>query len=140
VKYAAVEEQIREDTQRFDIPQIAYDPYRAGVLVEDLQKHGVTLEMVMYKQIYQYMAQPTELFERAVTGKKIAHGENPVMKWMVACTEVSTNRAGLIMPMKPKRGAYGKRIDGVVASIMAFHRAYLEFGKIQENKVEIWAV
>ncbi len=35
--------------------------------------------------------------------------------------------------------ARGKRIDGVVASIMAYHRAFSEYGKAQE-KVEVWAV
>jgi len=139
VSHTAVEEQIRKDAKHFDIPQIAYDPYRAGLLVEDLQKHGLTIEMVMYRQIYTYMAQPTDLFERAIIGKHIAHGGNPIMKWMISCTEVKSDRQGLIMPMKPKRGAYGKRIDGVVASIMAYHRAYSEYGKAQE-KVEIWAV
>jgi len=139
VKYSVVEERIRKDAKRFDILQIAYDPYRAGLLVEDLEKHGVTIEMVMYRQIYQYMAQPTDLFERAITGKNIAHGGNPIMKWMIACTEVKSDRQGLIMPMKPKRGAHGKRIDGVVASIMAYHRAYSEYGKAHP-KVEVWAV
>lgn len=139
VTHAAVEEQIREDTKHFDIPQIAYDPFRAGLLVDDLQKHGVTIEMVMYRQRYEHMAPATDLFERAIVGKNIAHGNNPIMKWMISCTEVKSDRQGLIMPMKPKRGAYGKRVDGVVASIMAYHRAYLEYGKAQE-KVEVWAV
>lgn len=139
VDYHVVEHVMNADAQVFDIPQFAYDPYRAGWLVEDLQKHGLTIETVEYRQIYTYMAQPTDLFERAIIGKTIAHGGNPIMKWMVSCTEVKSDRQGLIMPMKPKRGAYGKRIDGVVASIMAHHRAYSEFGKMQA-KVEVWAV
>jgi len=139
VDYNVVEQVILDDARRYDLLQFAYDPYRAGLLVTDMQKHGLTLEGIEYRQIYQYMAVPTALFERAVLGKNIAHGKNPIMKWMMACTEVKSDRQGLIMPMKPKRGAYGKRIDGVVASIMAHHRAYMEFGKVQA-KVEVWAV
>ena len=139
VRYSEVEEKIQEDAQHFDIPQFGYDPYRAGWLVDDLEKHGNRIQAVMYRQIYQYMAVPTSLFERAVIDKGIAHGGNPIMKWMIACTEVKSDRQGLIMPMKPKRGAHGKRIDGVVASIMGYHRAYSEFGKAQA-KVEVWAV
>jgi len=139
VDYGIVEQTMYDDAQRFDMPQFAYDPYRAGWLVAELEKHGNRIKGIEYRQIYQYMAQPTALFERAVIGKGIAHAGNPVMKWMIACTEVKSDRQGLIMPMKPKRGAYGKRIDGVVASIMAYHRAYSEFGKAQE-RVEVWAV
>jgi phage terminase large subunit-like protein len=42
---------------------------------------------------------------------------------MVSCTEVKSDRQGNIMPMKPRREQTGKRIDGVVASIMALGRA-----------------
>jgi len=139
VDYSVVEQAILDDAQRYDLPQYAYDPYRAGVLVNDMQKHGLTLEGIEYRQNYQYMAIPTALFETAVMGKNIAHGGNPIMKWMMSCMEVKSDRQGLIMPMKPKRGARGKRIDGVVASIMAYHRAYMEYGKVQA-KVEVWAV
>jgi phage terminase large subunit-like protein len=136
VDYAVVEEQILEDSKRFDLLQYAYDPYRAGWLVGELKKHGNALEGVEYPQRYTHMAMPTALFERAVIGKQLAHGGNPVMKWMIACTEVKSDRQGLIMPMKPKRGARGKRIDGVVASIMAYHRAFSEFGKAKGSVYE----
>jgi len=139
IDYGVVHQAIREDAAKYDISQIAYDPYRAGWLVNDLQKSGLTIETVEYRQAMLSMGPPTALFERAVMGKSIAHGGNPVMKWMMACTEVKSDRQGNIMPMKPKRGAYGKRIDGVVASILAYHRAYSEFGKTQA-KVEVWAV
>jgi len=140
VDYGVVEQTIRDDAALYDIPQYGYDPYRAGWLVNDFQKHGMTIEGVEYRQVYQHMAPPTMLFERAILGRHIAHGGNPIMKWMVACSEVKSDRQGLlIMPMKPKRGAHGKRVDGVVASIMAYHRAYSEFGKA-EKKVEVWAV
>ncbi len=139
VDYGVVEETIKADAQRFDLQQLAYDPYRAGWLVAELAKHGSSVEAIEYPQRYTHMAVPTALFERAVIGKGLAHGGNPVMKWMISCTEVKSDRQGLIMPMKPKRGARGKRIDGVVASIMAYHRAFSEYGKAQE-KVEVWAV
>ena len=136
VDYHVVAAQIEEDAKQFNLAQYAYDPYRSSWLVEELQKSGNTIEAVLYRQIYQYMAVPTALFERAVIGGQIAHGGNPVMKWMIACTEVKSDRQGLIMPMKPKRGAHGKRIDGVTASIMAYHRAFSELGKIQGSVYE----
>jgi len=56
----------------------------------------------------------------------MAHNNNPVMRWMVSCVEVKADRQGNVMPMKPRRGTGGKRIDGVVANIMALGRACLQ--------------
>ena len=55
--------------------------------------------------------------------RELAHGGNPVMNWMLSCTEVAQDPAGNIKPVKPDRYKSGKRIDGVVAGIMALWRA-----------------
>jgi phage terminase large subunit-like protein len=81
--------------------------------------------MVPVFQRYSAMASPTDTFEKKVLAREIAHGADPVMRWMVSCTEVKSDRQGNIMPMKPKRDQTGKRIDGVVASIMALGRAVI---------------
>ena len=43
------------------------------------------------------------------------------------CTEVRSDPYGNIIPKKPERDRSGKRIDGVVASIMALDRAVRHF-------------
>jgi phage terminase large subunit-like protein len=129
VDYGIISQVMQEDAKRFKLSQFGYDPYRAGWLISELEKDGSSLEAVMYRQTYEGMAVATALFERAIIGKTIAHGGNPIMKWMVACTEVKSDRQGLTMPMKPRRGARGKRIDGVVASIIAHDRAVRNQGK-----------
>jgi phage terminase large subunit-like protein len=48
------------------------------------------------------------------------------MNWMISCVEMKSDRQGNMMPMKPKRGFTGKRIDGVVANVMALGRASLQ--------------
>lgn len=68
------------------------------------------------------MALYSDTFEKKVLTREVAHGGNPVMRWMVSCTEVKSDRQGNVMPMKPRRETTGKRIDGVVASIMALGR------------------
>jgi phage terminase large subunit-like protein len=47
------------------------------------------------------------------------------MNWMVSCTEVKSDSRGYFMPVKPQREKTGKRIDGVVAAILALSRAVL---------------
>jgi phage terminase large subunit-like protein len=121
IDYDFVKEQIKADAERFDIKEIPYDPYNATQIVNDLMKDG--FEMLPFRQGYLTMSPAAKAFEAAVLDKKIAHGNNPVMKWMVACTDVQSDPAGNIKPVKPDRGKSAKRIDGVIASIMAYSRS-----------------
>ncbi len=121
IDYDFVKEQIRADGERFDVKEIPYDPYNATQVVNDLMKDG--FEMLPFRQGYLTMSPAAKAFEAAVLEKKIAHGGNPVMKWMVSCTDVQSDPAGNIKPVKPDRGKSAKRIDGVIASIMAYSRS-----------------
>ena len=121
------------DIEKYSIQEIAYDPWKAHEIVNHLQEAGFT--MVPIFQRYSGMAVATDTFEKKVLGKEIAHGDNPIMTWMVSCTEVKSDRQGNIMPMKPRRETSGKRIDGVVASIMGLGRAVIH---TEDAKVEIW--
>ena len=125
-----VEEQIRRDAARFAVQEVSYDPWKAHELVTHLTNEGLT--MVEIRQGFASMAGPTDTFERKVLAGHIAHGNNLVMTWMVACTEVRTDGRGNIMPDKPDRKRTSKRIDGVVASIMAVGRAVVNMeGEVQ---------
>jgi phage terminase large subunit-like protein len=42
---------------------------------------------------------------------------------MLSCVEIKSDRQDNHMPMKPQREKTGKRIDGIVAAIMATDRA-----------------
>lgn len=135
VDYDFIEDQILIDAKKFQFQEIAYDPWKAQEIVNHLQEN---FTMVPIQQRYSGMALPTDTFEKKMLAKKIAHGNNPVMKWMISCTEVKSDRQGNIMPMKPQREKTGKRIDGVVASIMALYRAVIQTEP--DVKVEVFAV
>lgn len=119
VDYDYVEQEIRLLGQRFIIDEIVYDPWKAQEIVNHLSPE---FTMVQCAQRYNPMALYSDTFEKKVLGREIAHGGNPVLRWMMACTEVKTDRQGNIMPMKPRRDTNGKRIDGIVATIMALGR------------------
>ncbi|SHF51947.1 terminase TerL endonuclease subunit, partial [Caloramator proteoclasticus] len=52
--------------------------------------------------------------------EKIAHGGNPVLRWMMDNIYIKTDPAGNIKPDKEKST---EKIDGAVALIMALDRA-----------------
>lgn len=136
IDYDFIEQQILTDAEKYEIQEVAYDPWKAQEIVNHLQEAG--FEMVPINQRYSGMALPTDTFEKKILAKQIAHNDNPIMKWMISCTEVKSDRQGNIMPMKPRRDKTGKRIDGVVASIMALYRAVIHTEP--NTEVEVWAV
>ena len=57
---------------------------------------------------------------KLVLEKRIAHGGNPVLRWMMDNIFIRTDPAGNIKPDKEKST---EKIDGAVALIMALDRA-----------------
>ena len=121
IDYDYIEQTVRNDADKFDITEIAYDRWNSTEIINHLSEDG--LELVPFGQGYISMNPASKDFEKKVLGKEINNGQNPIMKWMISCTEVKTDAAGNIKPIKPDRHKTGKRIDGVVASIMALDRA-----------------
>ena len=64
----------------------------------------------------------TRELEKLIVSRKLAHGGNPVTRWMASNVAVAQDPAGNLRPAKDKST---KRIDGIVALIMAIGRAML---------------
>jgi len=128
--YRFIKKQIDEDLSTFEVAEIAYDPWHAQELVNDLVNDGAP--MVMMRQGYASMSAPTKDFQRLVKmGAQldedghpvrpiIRHGGNPVLRWMIDNFAVQMDPAGNV---KPDKVNAGDKIDGVVALIMALGRA-----------------
>lgn len=136
IDYDFIRAQIVEDAAMYDIAQIPYDPYNASQLVNDLMKEG--LELTEFRQGFLTMSPAAKDFETKVLQGMLAHANNPVMNWMVSCTDIVSDPAGNIKPVKPDRGKSNKRIDGVVASIMALNAAVRNAGNDGGVGMEIW--
>ena len=66
------------------------------------------------------MSPPTKELMKLVMEKRLAHGGQPVLAWMMDNIYIKTDPAGNIKPDKEKST---ERIDGAVALIMALDRA-----------------
>ena len=118
VDYGAIEQRILADSTLFQVKEIAYDPWNATHIALRLQDEGAT--MVEFRQGFRSMAAPTRELEKLIVSKKLAHGGNPVTRWMAANVAVAQDPAGNLKPAKDKST---ERIDGIVAAIMAVGRA-----------------
>ena len=92
-------------------PWIAYDPWNATHIALRLQDEGAT--MVEFRQGFRSMAAPTRELEKLIVSRKLAHGGNPVTRWMAANVAVAQDPAGNLKPAKDKST---ERIDGIVAA------------------------
>ena len=122
VDYDPIRAQILQDTERYDVREIAFDPWNATQFSNDLQKAGIAAErLVKFPQTIGMFAEPTKrLIEELILARKLAHLGNPVLRWMASNLVVWQDGNGSKRPTK--KSARGK-IDGVVALIMALGRA-----------------
>jgi phage terminase large subunit-like protein len=95
---------------------IGFDRYLSYPIVQHLMDEG--LEMVEFGQGFHSMSYPTKELERRVLAREIAHGANPVLRWMMSNVQVK-EKADEADNIKPDKKASGDRIDGIVALVMA---------------------
>jgi len=118
IDYAQIVADIIELGKRFNIREIAFDRWGAFQLQQQLEGAGFT--MIAFGQGFASMSGPTKELLRLVLDGKVAHGGNPVLRWMADNVMVTTDPAGNLKPDKKKSR---EKIDGIVASIMGLDRA-----------------
>ena len=118
VHYGFIETFIEELGTKYNIREIAFDRWGAVQMVQNLEGMGFTV--VPFGQGYKDMSPPSKELMKLTLEKKIAHGGNPVLRWMMDNIFVKTDPAGNIKPDKEKST---EKIDGAVALIMALDRA-----------------
>lgn len=118
VHYGFIEAAIEELGTIYDIREIAYDRWGATQMIQNLEGLGFTV--VPFGQGFKDMSPGTKELMRLTLEGKLAHGGQPVLRWMMDNIHVRTDPAGNIKPDKERST---EKIDGAVATIMALDRA-----------------
>ncbi|MGO1368519.1 terminase large subunit [Senegalia sp. (in: firmicutes)] len=118
VHYGFIETFIEELGTKYNIREIAFDRWGAVQMTQNLDGMGFTV--VPFGQGYKDMSPPTKELMKLTLEKKLSHGGNPVLRWMMDNIYIKTDPAGNIKPDKEKST---EKIDGAVATIMALDRA-----------------
>ena len=111
---------LEEISPLFVVDQWAFDRKFAVALVTDLMDEDLT--MVPFGQGFYSMGPPTIELDRLVTSGGLAHGGNPVLRWMAGNVAASFDPTGVPKPDKQKSA---EKIDGIVALCMAIGRSPL---------------
>lgn len=131
VDYDFIVAAIEEQSQVYDIQEIAFDRWGAFQISQKLTEKGFT--MVPFGQGYASMSGPTKEFEKLILSRELGHGGNPVLRWMADNVVAREDPAGNIKPDKSKSR---EKIDGIVATIMGLDRAIRNLNTQQDSVYE----
>jgi phage terminase large subunit-like protein len=134
IDYAFIRAKIHELRDRYEIQEIAFDRWNSSDLVTKLTDDGFT--MVKFGQGFAEMSAPTKRLLELVLTEELAHGGNPVLRWMASNVMVKMDPAGNIKPDKEKSR---EKIDGIVALNMALGRLMVQPATTYTNPEVSWA-
>lgn len=120
IDYEFIYRQIDKDAQIYDVREVAFDRWGAATIYLWFANRGMTA--VQIGQGYVSLSAPSKELEKLVLGRRLAHGDNPVLTWMMHNTVITTDPGTLI---KPNKKQSTEKIDGVVALVMGLARATL---------------
>lgn len=119
--FARVEDDLREDMERFDVKAIGYDPWNAAQLAADLDQEFAP--MVEIRQYGQKASDDAKWFEAFILSGQLVHNANPCMTWMVSNAVAKGGEMLKIVKDTPDN-----KIDGVDAATMAVGLCTIEEG------------
>lgn len=122
--YDFVRKHINTLRTKYNIQTIAYDPWNAQQLVNQLDQDGCKL--IEFGQTFAKLNAPAKLLEQTIIAQNFSHGNNPVLRWMASNVVIQIDPSGNIRPSKKKST---EKIDGITATIMALALASTEEAK-----------
>jgi phage terminase large subunit-like protein len=132
IDYDFIKEDIKRDSEQFNIIELSYDKWQANKLIDSLEELIPHTILIQYDQSLKQMSNPTKQFEQLIYEDKIIDA-NPVMKWMITNVVVKPDANNNYKPLKEYKSST-KRIDGCITSIMAIDRCNANLGNEPENK------
>ena len=125
--YRFIKAFIGELSRKFNITELAYDPWNAEQLTQELEDE-FAIPRVKFPQTITNFTGPMKELERLILDRKLSHPNHPVMRWQFGNVSTKSDPSGNIRPVKPER-AEKRKIDGIVALIMALGRSTLAEGE-----------
>jgi phage terminase large subunit-like protein len=128
IDYDVIRNRIKAFGKLYNIREIAFDRWGAQQICTQLTGDG--FQMVEFGQGFASMGAPTKRLMELVLSGELAHGGNPVLRWMASNTMVEIDPAGNIKPSKSKSR---EKIDGIVSLCMAIARGNAATATIRPN-------
>jgi phage terminase large subunit-like protein len=112
-----------EDSHRFSVGEVAYDPHNATSLALELTKAG--MRPVEFRQTPMNFDEPMRWWDAMVAEGTFHHNGDPVLTWMVS--NVTIRQTGRMHEfLHPRKERVENKIDGAVTVCMALKRLMAE--------------
>lgn len=116
IDYSIIESDIVELYNTFNCEGVAFDPWQATQLSQNLEKQG--LVMIETRAVVGNFSEPMKELEGAIYSNKYHFDGNAMMEWMFSNVVAHYDRKDNIYPNKARNE---NKIDGVVALIMCLN-------------------
>jgi phage terminase large subunit-like protein len=123
---AYIKDQVLSMCEKYNVREIAFDPYGANELSASLIDKG--LPMIKFGQGILSMSGPSKSFEKLVKAGHLVHGNDPILTWMASNAVVYNDPNDNI---KVKKDTDAAKIDGIIAAIMALGRLEVNGGLVE---------
>jgi phage terminase large subunit-like protein len=118
IDYDVIREEVKAMSKRFNVREVAYDPWGATQLAHQMADDGATV--VEFAMTTKNFSPAMKEILAAVKAGRFHHDGNPVLAWMVANVVAKEDANENIFPRKEKPE---QKIDGAVSTIMGVARA-----------------
>lgn len=119
---------LREDRKQLEVREIPFDPAMLSQFSAEMLDEGAP--MVEISPTISRFSEPMKLLEELILQGRFHHNGDPVLRWMIS-NVICEHRRGLIFPKKPVGEERARKIDAVIALLMALGRASLNAGPAQ---------
>lgn len=114
---------LAEDLGRFNVREIAFDPYNKLTLLNTMTKLGVAQEkLIEYPQTVAMMSPATQALMQDIRAERVRHDGCPVMSWALSNVIGHFDAKDNVYPKKERPE---NKIDPAIAAIMARGRSLL---------------
>lgn len=120
IDYSTIETDLLEMNSRYEVREIAYDPWQALQLSTRMTEQG--LQMIETRATVANFSEPMKQIQALVLSKRFHHDGDPVLTWMASNVVGHLDAKDNIYPRKERPE---NKIDGIVALIMAMGRAII---------------
>jgi phage terminase large subunit-like protein len=117
IDHASIRDAVIATNSRFELHDVAFDPWNATQLAVECNEHGVN--MFEFIQGIKSYTMPTKELANLLHARRLDHGGNPVLAVMASNLKVQRDKNLNEMPHKSHSTG---RIDGMTALIMAIGR------------------
>lgn len=120
IDFERIEDDLRDIASEYQVVEVPFDPFQAVQFSQNMESEG--LPMVEIGATVKNFSEPMKELEAMILKKVIEFNYDPVLFWMMGNVVAQLDKKDNIFPNKE---SVEKKIDGVVALIMALNRGLL---------------